>query len=152
MGYVAINEDNRIIAHGAQLVPDLGIVIEADNEEIIDTYQDLTCSWAMTDFVYQDGHLIYDPPRDKVNEERLLLLKKSLADTDYYASQALEDLFDALGQIEPYDLLSTIKIIKAVIKWNISVMSKYSSMIVKRRSWRVEIQQIENLQQQQTEI
>lgn len=111
-----------------------------DNPALLDDYPNS----GLYDFVYNNGVITYSAEPEHYRISRISELKQSLSETDYYASQVIEDLFDAIGEVEPTDLFASLKILKAIVHWNISALSKYGNMVIKRKAWRKELQELED--------
>lgn len=95
----------------------------------------------INDFVYKDGYLSISPDLDEIRKNRISEIESSLKDTDYFASQIMEDYL-AIFDEEPKTLIDVINIMINMIKWASSAKSKFGGMIEKRAAWRSELAEI----------
>lgn len=135
MASCEINETGRLIEWST----DDGLTNIITNPEEI--YKQGDCG--IGDFVlHNDGTVEFSPLPEIAAERRAAELKAALADTDYYAGQCIEDLIAAIGDVEPLDLFVALKILKAIVRWNIQTKKKFGAMLAKRKEWRDELNEL----------
>lgn len=111
------------------------------NPEVMDEHPEAN----LIDWQYdpETETISYHAEPERAKQKRIFELKDALKETDYYASQCLEDLFEAIGEVEPTDLFASLKILKAIVRWNLNVLTKFGNMIQRRKDWRAELKELE---------
>ena len=129
-----LNDKNRIVAFSesnmfSNVIENPEVMLENPNEP-------------MENFVYADGVIMLSHDTEKEKRDRIAELEKNLADTDYFASQILEEFIDVFGY-EPKTLIDVIKVMVDMIRWSSASKLKFGGMIAKRIAWRNELRELE---------
>lgn len=97
----------------------------------------------LSDFIWEDGVIHYDQEPERARQIRIGELRFNLKETDEKITPMLEGLFDALDEVEPFDLLSLLRSFKKLIAWRVQAAAKWGHCIEQRKAWRKELEELE---------